>query len=61
MIFCFWYSIYHLFSSKDKIAARHVFAREASIINEGNQKKFFVADVCRFDIMKSELFDFGWI
>jgi hypothetical protein len=51
--------MYRLFSRKDKVTARDVFAREASIINQGNHKKFFVGDLCRFDIIKSNLFDFG--
>jgi hypothetical protein len=52
MIFCFC-SIYELFFSKDKITGRDIFARDVSIVNQGNQKKFFVADVCRFDVMKN--------
>jgi hypothetical protein len=46
--------------SKDKIESRDLFAREASIINEvQHKKKFFIADTCKFDIIKSELFDFS--
>jgi hypothetical protein len=46
--------------SKDKMECRDLFAREASIINEvQHKKKFFVADTCKFDIIKSDLFDFS--
>jgi hypothetical protein len=46
--------------SKDKIESRDLFAREASIINEvQHKKKFFIGDTCKFDIIKSELFDFS--
>ncbi|CAF2041906.1 unnamed protein product [Rotaria magnacalcarata] len=39
---------------KDKIESRDIFAREASILNEIHQRKFFVADTCKFDIMKTQ-------
>ncbi|CAF4724101.1 unnamed protein product, partial [Rotaria sp. Silwood1] len=37
---------------KDKIEWPDIFAREASIIDQVRPKKFFVADTCKFDIMK---------
>ncbi|CAF1304506.1 unnamed protein product [Rotaria sordida] len=42
---------------KDKTEWPDIFAREASIIDQVHPKKFFVADTCKFDIMKSELFN----
>ncbi|CAF3409069.1 unnamed protein product [Rotaria socialis] len=39
---------------KDKIESRDIFALEASILNEIHQKQFFVADTCKFDIMKTQ-------
>jgi hypothetical protein len=48
-----------MLSSKDKIESRDVFAREASIVNQIHQKTFFISDICKFDIMKSELFYFN--
>lgn len=43
--------------SQDKIGSRDLFAREASITNEVEyKKKLFIADTCKFDITKSELF-----
>ncbi|CAF3329739.1 unnamed protein product [Rotaria sp. Silwood2] len=38
---------------KDKTEWSGIFAREASIIDQVRPKKFFVADTCRFDIMKN--------
>jgi len=53
--------MYQLFSRKDKATARDVFARESSIINERN-RKLLIADICRFDIIKSNnLFNLGWL
>ncbi|CAF1444658.1 unnamed protein product [Rotaria sordida] len=38
---------------KDKVESRDIFAREASIINELHQKKFFISDSCKFDTIKT--------
>lgn len=43
--------------STDGIQSRDIFAREASIANEPpNQRKFFLFDLCRFDLIRSMLF-----
>ncbi|CAF1414184.1 unnamed protein product [Rotaria magnacalcarata] len=45
---------YAFLKRKDKIESRDIFAREAPILNEIHQRKFFVADTCKFDIMKTQ-------
>jgi hypothetical protein len=58
MIFRFYYFIlFYLFSSKSQTSSPDVFAREASILDKVHPKKFFVGDKCRFDLIKSELFN----
>ncbi|CAF1076196.1 unnamed protein product [Rotaria sordida] len=44
---------YAFIKRKDKVESRDVFAREASIINELHQKKFFISDSCKFDTIKN--------
>ncbi|CAF1255136.1 unnamed protein product [Rotaria sordida] len=39
--------------AKHKVESRDIFAREASIINELHQKKFFISDSCKFDTIKT--------
>ncbi|CAF1535348.1 unnamed protein product, partial [Rotaria sp. Silwood1] len=44
---------YAFIKRKDKVESRDIFAREASIINELHQKKFFISDSCKFDTIKT--------
>ncbi len=34
--------------------SRDIFAREASIVNETRQQKFFISDNCKFDVIRSK-------
>ncbi|CAF1350820.1 unnamed protein product [Adineta steineri] len=43
---------YAFIKRKDK-TTRDIFAREASIIREANQKRFFISDSVQFDVMKT--------
>ncbi|CAF4534804.1 unnamed protein product [Rotaria socialis] len=45
---------YSFIKRKDKIQSQDIFAREASIINESNQRKFFISDTCKFDLIKTQ-------
>ncbi|CAF4701235.1 unnamed protein product [Rotaria magnacalcarata] len=45
---------YSFIKREDKIQSRDIFAREASIVNEPNQRKFFISDTCKFDLIQTQ-------
>ncbi|CAF1527492.1 unnamed protein product [Adineta ricciae] len=44
---------YGFIKRRDRVESHDIFAREVSTINETRQRKFFVSDTCKFDIMKT--------
>ncbi|CAF1553152.1 unnamed protein product [Adineta ricciae] len=50
---------YGFIKRRDRVESHDIFAREVSTINETRQRKFFVSDTCKFDIMKSKFFNFN--
>ncbi|CAF2937751.1 unnamed protein product [Rotaria sp. Silwood2] len=44
---------YAFLKRNDKNQYKDIFAREASIINQSYQRKFFLSDKCKFDVIKT--------
>ncbi|CAF1941188.1 unnamed protein product [Rotaria magnacalcarata] len=44
---------YAFLKRNDKNQYKDIFAREASIINQSSQRKFFLSDKCKFDVIKT--------
>ncbi|CAF3475115.1 unnamed protein product [Rotaria socialis] len=44
---------YAFLKRNDKNQYKDIFAQEASIINQSSQRKFFVSDKCKFDVIKT--------
>ncbi len=56
MFFILFYFIHYTLYRKDNLHHRDIFVREVSLVNETKPRKFFLNDICRFDLIKSEFF-----